>query len=353
MEIRSLNTLRGIAALIVVVSHFSNASGLWGKSFGEGAGQIGVMLFFLLSGFLMSHLYWGKDPTAANLRAYAASRVARVVPLYVLVVLLSFLANQVNFPPVAAVAYNIDNTYSLLSHLFFLHGESILWTIPPEMQFYFIFGISWALLSKKKKALPPALALVFLIPYLANYRSGSVNFSGFTISASIVVAIPYFLTGCIFGRLYSARERLSMYGSNYYLITLLLLLLLYPNIFSSVFSFQHRMWQDVGVFAIVGFVFFSAVFLVPEGNRFLENRVGDFLGRTSYSLYLLHLPVLTVFMKIGLGDFGFLSLGFFILVALLTAWLSYSLFESPCRRALRGLFAQQSVAGDVDVAPIK
>ena len=91
MEIRRLNTLRGIAALIVVISHFSNTSGLWGKVLGQGAGQFGVMLFFLLSGFLMSHLYWEREPTSRTQLFYAVSRVARVIPLYLVVVFFSFI----------------------------------------------------------------------------------------------------------------------------------------------------------------------------------------------------------------------------------------------------------------------
>lgn len=45
MEIRKLNTLRGIAATIVLVFHFSNSTGWLGKLLGYGAGHIGVMVF--------------------------------------------------------------------------------------------------------------------------------------------------------------------------------------------------------------------------------------------------------------------------------------------------------------------
>lgn len=48
-----LDGLRGLAAYIVLVSHASNMTGLWGTLLGNGAGQFGVMLFFVLSGFLM------------------------------------------------------------------------------------------------------------------------------------------------------------------------------------------------------------------------------------------------------------------------------------------------------------
>jgi peptidoglycan/LPS O-acetylase OafA/YrhL len=46
----TLDGLRGLAALLVVLSHFSNRTGMWGVRLGDGGGQIGVMLFFLVSG---------------------------------------------------------------------------------------------------------------------------------------------------------------------------------------------------------------------------------------------------------------------------------------------------------------
>jgi peptidoglycan/LPS O-acetylase OafA/YrhL len=63
MEIRKLNMLRGLAALIVLVSHYSNATNLLNAMPGRGAGQLGVMIFFILSGFLMSYLYLKKGFT--------------------------------------------------------------------------------------------------------------------------------------------------------------------------------------------------------------------------------------------------------------------------------------------------
>ena len=66
MEIRKLNTLRGLAALIVVVSHYSNATLIMGGLLGFGGGQFGVMIFFVLSGFLMSYLYLGREFTASS-----------------------------------------------------------------------------------------------------------------------------------------------------------------------------------------------------------------------------------------------------------------------------------------------
>ena len=74
MQIRRLNTLRGIAALVVLVGHYSNRAQLWDAVLGTRAPQLGVMLFFLLSAFLMTVLYLDRPPTAPALRGYASAR---------------------------------------------------------------------------------------------------------------------------------------------------------------------------------------------------------------------------------------------------------------------------------------
>jgi len=87
-----LDGLRGVAALIVLLSHVSNKTGLWGGIFGRGGGQIGVMLFFVLSGYLMGMLYLDRPFRRIEVQRYVVHRGARIVPLYYLIVLLSFIS---------------------------------------------------------------------------------------------------------------------------------------------------------------------------------------------------------------------------------------------------------------------
>ena len=144
-QIRKLNSLRGFAALVVVVAHFSGITGWLGGYPGRGAGQLGVMLFFVLSGFLMGYLYIGQELDGTNLRRYLVARFARVVPLFALVLGLSILSPRVGFP---GLLYNLQRPEEIASHLLLLDGKSVLWTIPTELHFYALFVVIWFMLRR-------------------------------------------------------------------------------------------------------------------------------------------------------------------------------------------------------------
>ena len=90
-NIDSLDGLRGFACLLVVLGHLAKEELIFDI---KGIGQLGVMLFFVLSGFLMALLYTDQRLNAERLSVYAVRRVFRVVPAYVAVAVLSFLICQ-------------------------------------------------------------------------------------------------------------------------------------------------------------------------------------------------------------------------------------------------------------------
>ena len=97
-HIPALDGLRGLAAVVVLVSHVSNQVGLWGGLLGNGGGQIGVMIFFVLSGYLMSFLYLDRPFNLAEVWGYAVHRGARVLPLFYGVVILALLFREIGTP---------------------------------------------------------------------------------------------------------------------------------------------------------------------------------------------------------------------------------------------------------------
>ncbi|HQW04301.1 MAG: acyltransferase [Flavobacteriales bacterium] len=91
--IRPLTALRFYAAFIVFSLHASMLPGLeWlGHPHAELQGRIGVSVFFVLSGFIMTYVYYGADryeSTRANAGRFMIARITRIFPLHLLTMLI-------------------------------------------------------------------------------------------------------------------------------------------------------------------------------------------------------------------------------------------------------------------------
>jgi peptidoglycan/LPS O-acetylase OafA/YrhL len=335
MEIRKLNTLRGLAALIVLVSHYSNESGLFGKALGLGAGQFGVMIFFLLSAFLISFLYLDRQSGPGAVFNFAIARIARVIPLYFLIVILSYLA--INHLPgsIGRYAFGIPGTEDLLAHLLFFQGTNLLWTIPPEIHFYVLFAVLWLFWSRLKLAICGLIVILITGSlFLMNGQIKMVNIFGLTADLIILRVFPFFAVGFLLGALFRRWQPEVRFQKHFYVLSLLVVPFLFPVIFFKLTGRIHAMWEDPGILAVMSAIFFLVVFLVPEKNPVLENWLGDLFGRISYSLYLLHFPLLKWLRHLGLvGGFGGLVL--FLLLASGVAYASFVFLERPLRNWIR------------------
>jgi len=330
-QIRKLNSLRGLAALIVVLSHYSNVTNLLDGKLGHGAGQLGVMLFFLLSGFLMSHLYMDRDFSSFEVNNFIMARIARVIPLFIIVVLISYALQMLEL---RGYFFNIPSIPILFSHVVFLSGTSILWTIPAEIQFYILFVFLWWLQKTKEIGLYIFMMISFLIIALSDFPRPAGSFMDIPYDFVLLRSLPYFFSGVLFGKLYTKRQLFFRYSNSAFILSLSFILLLYPGIFSMLFGYNHGKWQDIGVLVSLSLVFFVVVFLVPDSNRLLANRVGDFLGNISYSLYLLHMPILVIVRELAIDQPG-IFLVIYLMISFIVSYLSYLLIERPSRKAIR------------------
>jgi len=337
LEIRKLNTLRGLAAIIVFFTHFSDETQWLDGVLGGAAGQYGVMLFFLLSGFLMSHLYLHRDYSQANVRDYLLARAGRILPLYLLVVLASWWMTKSG----SDALYNIPDTGSLAAHLLFIYGESVLWSISPEVIFYLLFILIWPLARHRAGYIYVIVFTVLVALFFSNFPRWVGEFHGMPYNLFRVLrSLPYFFVGMLLGMHYRTLTVPAYMRKNRFLLALLLIPLLYPS-FSPVTSDAiKRMWLSYEVLLVMSGVFAAVVFLVPDNNRLLANKLGDFLGKISFSLYLFHLPIIRMVQQWSLNT----ELKLFLSLALtiIAAWLSYRYFEGPAAKLIRGTVAYRA-----------
>jgi peptidoglycan/LPS O-acetylase OafA/YrhL len=333
MEIRKLNMIRGIAILIVMVSHYSNKTHLLYRALGNSAGQLGVMLFFILSGFLMSYLYLNREFNRANIKHFWIARVARVMPLYFLVILVSYLLYILG---IEEIFYSIESLADLFSQLFMLSGKSVLWAISVQIHFYVFFMLLWWLHSRRAGLPYILMSVIFICLVFLDFPKPEWKLLDIDIETRAIRSLPYFLVGVIYGQIYRYWKAPDYLRRNVFVLALLILPLLYPTIFKFVTGHSHQKWEDVGVLLVVAAVFFSQVFLVPGNNAFLSNPLGDFLGKISYSLFLLHVPVLGLTKALA-REYPAAFLLVFVALSIVAASISYFVIENPARKAIRSI----------------
>lgn len=178
--------LRGLAALLVAAEHLSLMGILypsgrispWLRFFG--AGQAAVLVFFVLSGYVIS--LTNQVPfTAERARAYLGRRAVRLLPIYWLALALTFCVSLGDSPKIyaaAALMLQNENPYGpWLLHPPRANGP--MWSLHYEMIYYFLFLVIW----RREQWFPASMlaAVTFSIAgwilpdfprFIAGYASG-------------------------------------------------------------------------------------------------------------------------------------------------------------------------------------
>jgi len=150
-----LDIVRSIAILLVMVSHYTNNVSFW---FGIKpsnrvffSGDLGVELFFALSGFLIGRILLDiadRDPSWRNLRVFLVRRWMRTLPLYWLWLIVIALA----YPPAAHLGAYLLRFGTLTQNLDrpmtndFWYAVS--WSLTIEEWFYILFGVGVILATR-------------------------------------------------------------------------------------------------------------------------------------------------------------------------------------------------------------
>lgn len=329
--INSLTGLRGMAAFIVFISHCAN-QGMLPAIFSNGFGQVGVMLFFILSGFLMGHLYLNKAANQTNIKRYLLARVGRIFPLYFLLIVLSVLISTTIYED---FHYNITELNIVLRALLFIDAPYEFWTIPVEVQFYVVFIVFW-ILFQRHTSMPLMIffiALTVIPSFILVPRLGYVPalFSSYSLTFFIGIG-----TAMLYPRISSSPfcNKLAAYAAIPSIIALFLNLPAVRLEHNWILDehFFIRTWADPINWVIVYSVFFCAM-LNARGLKFLNTRPLVLLGEISFGFYLVHYPLLKIVKSLGVP----VALQFLVscIVISIVAWVLYNYFEKPANKLIR------------------
>ena len=357
-HIPALDGLRALAVILVLLRHsahlFVQHTGLelswqfagveWSNVFLNG--WIGVDLFFVLSGFLITRPLFRSDKRQP-LRIYAIKRIFRIVPAYVSTLVLILLGA---FP--LYTYYQESLLQQLAIHLLFLqdylgaHINVVMWSLGVEEKFYFLVPLLFLFFKRARGKWLQFVILCGLvlfsplIRYVTYLGLGSPHeYADFfyTLRAPFHVNFEPLFFGVLIA--WAERHRLQLPMS-----PMVVWLASCAGLFAILAS--HNMLANITLYdavlqpSLIALVMAGLVYAAVYGVSFaiLTNRVSRYLAKISYSLYLLHWPLFPVSLAIAvelvgagtstIGLFWTLVIVFFS-ISIAAAAVQFRLIERP------------------------
>ena len=353
-----LECLRGIAILLVFFSHTH------GVVFGNRphqpsllmsyivSGNTGVTLFFVLSGFLLS-LPWlnylrGARSSPPNIAHFYRARALRIIPLYWAAVLVSIVLT-------GKLASGVKAAGFLFVGFDMFPYSVVWWTLATEVQFYILLPLcflAWINGGVTRTLLLLAFG-VWLYSYTALIIFGQVpeNQLSYFYNKSIFGRLPAFLFGIGAAWLYLHLKALMISGGQkigvtvastilcILLISTLGLVLQTSSNLGERYAENHWHIRHTYESALWAAIVLCFVIARPLGSTLLINRPTAIIGKLSYSLYLIHVPVIFYLIypakeTMGVEQYSnspwlFVNPALALVASLVLSVISYRLIELP------------------------
>lgn len=345
----SINIMRGIAILMVILVHTSHRiEGDLSLSLISQYGQLGVQMFFVASAFTLCYSMDYRRKNNDPLRNFYIRRYFRVAPGYYLGIALYFFVTLF----ISGVWSSNKEPLNILTNIFFMHGlfppanNSVVpggWSIGTEMLFYLIFPLIYFIYIKFQNKyklfyllMPFFILLISIliqfIFYLLIQKTVFFNNNGF-IYYSILNQLPVF---CVGMSLYTAfkNDKLNNIKKSTCIVS--------GIFFTLMTAFTMFIGPSFFIFSSAVFPFFSAIsftYLFILLHYFLPNKGHIFakIGIVSFSGYLVHF-IFTFYLVTTLSEvFHFIHpdiqlILFYIITIVLTYFSSkfiYQYIEKP------------------------
>jgi peptidoglycan/LPS O-acetylase OafA/YrhL len=345
----SLQGLRGVAALSVVIGHFFALFYL--TQYDQGTplevmrpishlfgilAHKAVWIFFVLSGFVLTHQLCSRTYTH---RQYLIARLIRLyIPVWVAIGLnvaviycIRYQKKEITFW--LGTSPDLLSIQSLALELLLVpdgYHLGPIWSLRWEVAFSLVAFIAWR--SKFLIRFPQTMGVVFI----------ALATTGEAMGIGLLKYIPMFLVGTI---IYNSIVRLGSTSSISKEIETLIIFIavLLPTVSYVLFSEQFGLLKftyiaDVPTSLASIWLVFIALMRGSILKRILEISPLQSLGNISFSLYLFHAPVLA--LAFYLTDFDVLWTLFAFVMCFPIAYLSFIFVESPAQRISRKIKAE-------------
>lgn len=351
-----IHAARGVAALMVVYGHLVGGFVIrfkeewWAESgfrhyfiepmrVSQNFGFMGVALFFVISGFVITHVV-----TADSRQSFLLKRFFRIFPpLWIVIglsLILTWAGTRAGMPGYAGIPYSLNDVLLGMATLDVIVPlpRAVLgvgWTLSVEVFFYLHAALMLPLIRRRPEVAAALLtAWAWWVPAKLVRLGVANDIRPLVQLAEMIQYLPLFAVGIAACAWYSGRLRgawlmlfvpvcLSSYSAN------LIWWKRWPLEVNSMFPTQAA--YAIGLF-------FGMSQLLKDAR---PGRVLTWVGDISYSLYLVHLP-LGLFVAVILRPYvsvAWMSAAA-VMVSLMYATLSYHWIEQPAQRLARRLLAR-------------
>jgi peptidoglycan/LPS O-acetylase OafA/YrhL len=328
----NIDFLRAIAVLSVACFHFN--------LFGVSGGFIGVDVFFVISGYLMTKIILDlQERDSFSIFVFAKKRITRLFPAYLTVIALSTIVAWVIYNPSQFRYFSLASTNSIsgTSNIFYwlesgyFDAKAIekpllhTWSLSLEFQFYLLWSILLIIIKKSQQNIRIIIYTVSIISFALSCIT--INYA----QSAAFFLLPSRLWEFSIGGLVYLSSNVKIRGQILQELSFLsgMLLILYPIFFynsDTLFPAYYALPPTIGT---------AIVLFVGGDSRVcgaLCGKVVLFIGKISYSLYLVHWPFF-VFLRQFYPthiphSYRFLMLLFVIIISI---FLHYAI-EEPLRR---------------------
>lgn len=343
-HIKPLTALRFFAALWVVLYHYWPNLAVSFTPAAAAKGYLGVEAFFVLSGFILCHVYLaGFGEGRFQYVGFLWNRLARVYPLHLAT--LAGVGAMALAGSLAGLAVdpNILSWASLPANLLLVHAWGFApvagwnhasWSISAEWFAYLTFPafafVAWRLRERPLLAVLAALGLIAVIYPLFQALAG-FPLTEATIRWGALRIVPCFAYGCALHALWrSGRYPPRLAGPGAAILGLAILAAIQLGA------------PDLSIVMLLGGLIFMLASLASAGSSFASQKAFVYLGEISYSTYMICIPwkiisinAVTKIMNID-GDKLPLMMWVLIVSALVPlSAISYHLIENPCRERMK------------------
>jgi len=351
-KIYSIQALRALAAILVVIYHSRQSAYVFQEKYGFGGtlffdfapfkdiGAIGVDIFFVISGFVMSYITWNTARSYTSIGSFLIKRLIRIVPTYWFYTLLTvFIIFSGKIFLGKTDFFDVIRLSDIIYSLFFIpyhppEGRlapvlAVGWTLNYEIYFYVLVAIG---LLFRWRIATIGLAIYFIGSVIASFFYSSSYAFWPMATNPIVLEFYYGILICI---LYKKFDGINRYFGCLSLIITSLILFYWFYYFP---SYQYR----VIFFGLpaAGIVLW---FLSLENHKsFFNSSLCQSLGDSSYSLYLSHftfLPLIGnivgfIFSKIGIASLIYLDIYIPVIIisTIILGHILYYIIERPLNK---------------------